>query len=641
MFTDMVGSTASAQDNEAEALRLQDEQAGLVRPLFAAHQGREIKSMGDGFLAEFDSALRAVQCAIDIQQHLHDRNSQPGITAIQLRIGIHLGDVEQRESDIFGDAVNIAARIEPLAPPGGLCISGQVFDQVRNKIPNRVEKLESRALKGVRVPLDVFRVALPWTSKELLSGDDRSTGLAVLPFANISPDPKDGYFADGLTEELITVLSQLQEIPVIARTSVMQYKATTKDVSQIGTELGVSTILEGSVRKAGNRLRISVQLIDAASQRHLWANSYDRELTDIFMVQTEIANQVADALRVKLRATEERHLEASLTVPALKDSRDIQAYLYFLQGQALVYRQEEAPLRQALRFFEQASERDPSFSRAHAGTALGYIRLGDGGYIPFSEAIDRGRTAAEKALSISPDLAEAHSMLAALSWMADDPFELGEKEARKAIELNPNLAEPHFFLGMIGAVRGDLKAFVSHTEAAYQLDPLSVFNVWDLGRAYFYAGRGEDALEHWKRDLPFHPIASYRGMIDYYIAKGDLEKAGNIVEEMEKIGPTDQFTYLNRGYLAALLGDRATATEMIANLVAMHEQGRVGVAWAGYIYLALGDLDKFFEYMFAAARDHTCPAVDLVCAPLFAEVRKDSRFPQLLESIGLRIRPTS
>jgi adenylate cyclase len=272
--------------------------------------------MGDGFLAEFDSALRAVQCAIDIHQHLHDRNSQPGITPIQLRIGIHLGDVEQRGSDIFGDAVNVASRIEPVATPGGLCISGQVFDQVRNKIPNRLEKLPPTALKGLEVPIDIYRVVLPWTVPESPSRDSGPTRLAVLPFANISPDPKDEYFADGLTEEMITVLSQLRELRVIARTSVTPYKSTSKGVAQIGTELGVDSVLEGSVRKAGDELRITVQLIDVATQEHTWASTYDRKLEKVFAVQAEIAREVAEALKVGLRAAEQSRLESRPPVRA-------------------------------------------------------------------------------------------------------------------------------------------------------------------------------------------------------------------------------------------------------------------------------------------------------------------------------------
>jgi adenylate cyclase len=191
MFTDMVGSTASAQADEASALKLRDEQASLVRPLFGAHHGREIKSLGDGFLAEFDSALSAVQCALDIQRCLHERNSQPGVTPIQLRIGIHLGDVEQRETDIFGDAVNIAARVEPLADPGGVCISEEVFAQVRNKIPETMEKCPPKELKGVRFPLSVYRITMPWTSAAAGTEAIDPRHIAVLPFAAGSHNSQD------------------------------------------------------------------------------------------------------------------------------------------------------------------------------------------------------------------------------------------------------------------------------------------------------------------------------------------------------------------------------------------------------------------------------------------------------------------
>jgi adenylate cyclase len=641
MFTDTVGYTASTQADEGRTLDLLRQQAELVRPLVAVHQGREIKSTGDGFLVEFDSALKAAQCAVNIQRRLYERNAEGGLAPIQIRIGIHLGDVVQSGTDILGDAVNIAARIEPIAEPGGICISGAVQEQIRKRIPEQLEKLPPTLLKGLEAPMEIYRVVLPWIAQKPPSTANGPARLAVLPFTNMSPDPADLYFADGLTEELITVLSRLRELRVIARTSVMQYKSTAKAISQIGTELGVSSILEGSVRRAGNRLRITAQLIDVGSQDHVWAKSYDRELDDVFVIQTEIARQVADALRVELRAPEDTRLEAGLPVPALEETRDLQAYLYFLQGQALLPQRVEEALRQALRFFEQATERDPSFSRAYAGTARAYNRLGDEGFIPWSEAIERGRAAAEKARSINPDLAEAHSLLGLLSFMADDPLDVQEKEVRRALELNPNLAEAYTTLGGIDAVKGDLRAQVSHLETAYQLDPLSPHAMRALGRAYFYAGREQDALEHWKRTLHFDPFTSYRGMTDYYLAKGDLEKAGAMVKEMERILPTNRYTYLNRGYLAAVQGDKATAMEMIANLVAAHEPGLVGAGYAGYIYLALGDVDKFFEYMFAAAKDHVLHATDLMYSPLFAEVRKDPRLKQVLGSVGLKLPPTS
>jgi adenylate cyclase len=637
MFTDMVGFTAGAQADEATTLALRKEQENLIRPALTAHQGRKVKSTGDGFLIEFESALKATECAVDIQRRVHERNGKTGTAPINLRIGIHLGDVEQQGADIFGDAVNIAARIEPVAEPGGICLSGAVHEQVRNKIPNKLEKLPPTALKGLQLPIDVYRVVLPWMVRELPSAGNGRTRLAVLPFTNMSPDPADLYFADGLTEELITAISQLRELRVIARTSVMQYKSTTKSISQIGTELGVSSVLEGSVRRAGNRLRITAQLIDVGSQDHVWATSYDRDLDDVFVIQSEIAKHVADALKVEVRASEEAQVGAGLPVPALNETEDMQAYLYFLEGQSLVWRPEEERLRQALRCFERAVERDPTFSRAYVGVARAHAQLAHEGLISWSEAIAKGKAAAEKARSISPGLAEAHAMLASLMSMADDPLELQEKEAKQALELNPNLGEAHVTLGFVDAHRGDLIAYASHCETAYRLDPLSPRAVGFLGRAYFYAGREQDALEHWKRTLPLAPMTSYRGMTDYYLSKGDLERAGAMVREMERVGPTNQYTYLSRGYLAALQGDKATATEMIRKLVGTHDPDWVGAGHAGYIYAALGDLDKFFEYEFAAANHHTLHANDLMFSPLFAQVRKDPRFKQLLELAGHRV----
>ncbi|MFZ1023108.1 MAG: adenylate/guanylate cyclase domain-containing protein [Thermoplasmata archaeon] len=638
MFTDTVGYTASTQADESRTLDLLRQQAELVRPTVALHQGREIKSTGDGFLVEFDSALKATQCAVNIQRRIHERNAEAGLAPIRIRIGIHMGDVVQNGADILGDAVNVAARIEPTAQPGGICVSGSVYEQVRNKIPEMLEKLPPTALKGLEAPMDIYRVVLPWTIREPSKADDGPSHLdksrvAVLPFVSMSPDPNDEYFADGLTEELIESLSLVKGLKVISRTSVMNYKKKEKNLSVIGKELGVGTVVEGSVRKAANRIRVTVQVIDVATDEHLWASKYDNNLDDVFAVQSDIATKVAGSLPGSLSATK-------APAPALQKTEDTQAYTYFLQGQALVWQQEEEPLRQSLRFFEQAVERDPNFSRAYAGTARGYMSLGSGGFIPWSEAIERGRAAAEKARSITPDLAEAHSLLAELSFMADDPFEIREKEARKALELNPNLAEAYTTLGNVEGQKGDLRAYVSHIETAYRLDPLSPDGIRSLGGAYFYAGREADALEHWKRTLHLDPINSYRGMTDYYLAKGDLERAGAMVKELERLGPTQWFTYLNRGYLAALRGDTATAMEMIAKLDA-YGPGWTRAYSAGYVYLALGDEDKFFEYMFASAKNHTLFVSELMFSPLFAEVRKDSRFKPLLESVGLSVPPAS
>ncbi len=280
MFTDMVGYTTLSQRNESLALDLLEEQKRMVRALLSRYGGREIKTIGDSFMVEFASALEAVRCATRIQEVFFERNTKsPQEKKIQLRIGIHIGDVEHKHGDVYGDAVNIASRMEPLSGPGGICISEQVYYQIQNKAEFPIIRLGKQALKNIQLPMDVYRIVLPW-EKETHAEDEslEKRRIAVLPLVNMTADPNDEYFADGMTEELISTISGISGLTVLSRTSIMQYKGARKNIVDIGKELNAGTILEGSVRKAGNRVRITVQLVDSPEDRHLWAQSYDREL---------------------------------------------------------------------------------------------------------------------------------------------------------------------------------------------------------------------------------------------------------------------------------------------------------------------------------------------------------------------------
>jgi adenylate cyclase len=306
MFTDMVGFTALAQRDEPAALRLLAEQRTLATPLFSSHGGRVIKTIGDGFLVEFPSALESVLCAREIQDAIVRRNASGNNTErLELRVGIHVGEVVAQGDDIVGDAVNVASRLEPLAEPGGICVSEQVLDQIRNKIPMTCERLLAPRLKNVETPINAYRVSAgsdgrppPAPSRALGS----YVRLAVLPFTSMSPDPSDEFFADGLTEEMISHLSRGSALRVVARTSIMPYKGASKGIREIARELSVGSILEGSVRRSANTVRITVQLIDAGSEEHLWAHSFDRELTDIFALQDEICQTVSKVLQGRLVA---------------------------------------------------------------------------------------------------------------------------------------------------------------------------------------------------------------------------------------------------------------------------------------------------------------------------------------------------
>ena len=457
MFTDIVGYTALTQADESTALKLLERHNGLLRPFFPRFHGREIKTEGDKFLVEFDSALDATTCAVELQRLLYEHNLSAGADAkIVIRIGIHLGDVVHTGDDILGDSVNIASRIEPLATPGGICVTEPVYSQVRNKIPNRLEKLAPQTLKNVRFPIDVYQVVLPWLAGGASPVGGDHPRLAVLPFSNISPDPKDDYISDGLTEELITVISQLPGVRVIARTSVMQYRATTKAVAQIGAELGASSILEGSVRKAGNRLRITAQLIDASSQEHLWASTYERELNDVFAVQAEIAKQVAEALRIELRPQEEARLDTRRSVRP-------ESYLAYLKGRALLYPGSRIGQLAAKEQFELAISLDPQNGAAYAGLATVVRRIGWFFDSRPREVWDaEGRHAAARALELEPNLSEAHTALSLIYW---DDFDYGaaEREVKRALALNPSNAEAHYVYaigsrGPSSGGRGDRRA---------------------------------------------------------------------------------------------------------------------------------------------------------------------------------------
>jgi adenylate cyclase len=628
MFTDIVGYSSLTQTNERLALELLEEHRGIVRPIVARHNGQEIKTIGDAFLIEFPSALEATECAVEVQRSLRDYNKRSNEDRrVHIRIGIHLGDVIQQQNDVLGDAVNIAARIEPLAEPDGVCISQQVYDQVRNKIGYPTEDLGPQQLKNIGYPIDVHRVV--WTKEKMVSAQethrkpslDRNR-IAVLPFTNMSPDPNDQYFADGMTEEIISIVSGISRLSVISRTSVMGYKGTTKKLGEIGRELDVGSILEGSSRKAGNRIRITTQLIDVVGDRHLWAQNYDRTLDDIFAVQSEIAEKVAGELKVRLLDSEKQTLEK-------KPTENTEAYTCFLRGRELLREQTEASLKQAIALFEKAIELDPRFARAYVGEAECHQFLADKGSEPHDVSVTTVRRLLERALNLDPNSPEVHSTLSNMLFSEDD-VPGAEAEARRALELNPNLPDPHWNLSELAAVKGDPGEMVRQIEAAYRLDPLRPDFIFRVGVAYFQTGREQEALEFWKKTEQLAPAFAYRGMAEYYLAKGNLEKAKELLAKLEKLDPTNPRVTWMGGVIAAMEGDRERAL-LAVRKIEDAKMGPIGFNFIAYVYHALGDLDAYFEYMNGALEAHATVSSTLMYSPLFAKARADSRYAELME----------
>jgi adenylate cyclase len=632
VFTDMVGGTTLSQANEAEFLRLRDEQAELVRPLFATHQGREVKSMGDGCLAEFGSALRAVECAIDIQQRLVARNSRVGGRPIQLRIGIHLGDVEVRGADILGDSVNVASRIEALADPGGICVTGPVFEQVRNKISNGLEKLAPRSLKNVQFPVDVYRVVLPWKVGRSATAESEPSGIAVLPFANISPDPKDEYFADGLTEELISVLSQLRGLRVIARTSVAPYRSTSKGVSQIGAELRVSSVLEGSVRKAGNRLRITAQLIDVRTEGHLWSQSFDRELDDVFALQAELAKQVANVLEVKLGVSEAARLDKRL--PIRSDS-----YLAYLHGRSLM-RGATASLAESLEAakeqFEKAISLDDRNAPAYSGLAdaLRYIVYSSQGEVR-TKSDAEGRRLVGRALELDPGLAEAHASRALIIW-DDFEYAAAEREYRTALSLNPSYSFAHSYYGILLEDEGRPHDALRELELAEAADPLWPENLLHLARLLGWMGRAEEASTKVQKIGELAPRGEvyFTAQAWYYRAVGDADAFGKAIDLTGFSEPTPRAERIGRAMTYALSGEKEKARAILQQADARPDALNIASICA-MAYGDIGDLDGCFAWLDRACEKHALMLQPFRLDPRLENVRKDPRFSVLLRRMNL------
>ncbi len=639
MLTDMVGYSALTQRDERLALDLVREQEEILRPLVSAFGGRVVKSLGDGLLVEFASALDAVSCALKIQQAIQARNAALPGEEIVLRIGVHLGDVVHRDDDVFGDAVNIVARIEAHAEAGGICATRHIYDQVRDKLPASFRAMGAPRLKNIEQPIELYSIApLPAGTDETAdvagrrgaanaARDDRLRRVVVLPFASMSADPDDDYFADGMTEELIEKLAHVAGLRVIARTTAMHYKGSHDTARQIGHALDVGMVLEASVRKAAKRVRITAQLIEASSEEHLWAGRYDRELDDVFAVQDEIAEQIAHAISVHLSA---RGGTIELT-PAQPqpDTSDMDAYTDFLQARKLLNdKASDATIRRALALFERAVVRDPGFARARVGIADCYGWLASEGSLPLHDSQRRAREELARALSANDALAEAHASLSLL-MLGDEDYAGANREARRAIELNPSSSEPYRTLAQLAAGSGDIDETVRLLEEARNVDPLNINVLAFLGRAYFYAGRVADAIAHWDATEPLVAFRTNQHRTEYHLGRGDYEAAEQSLREMERLRPGNGWSLAFRGFLAARQGDAETARRCIEALAELDPDGAASGFLAGFVYFALGDLDNFWERM--EREDWAIPVLEMLYSPLFASVRDQPRFHRFQE----------
>ena len=557
LAADVVGySRLMASDEAGTLARLTKLRAEIIEPKVAQFHGRIVGSAGDSLLVEFSSAINAVQCAVEAQEGLAGENAElSDDRRMTFRMGVNLGDVIPTADTIHGDGVNIAARLEKLAEPGGVCIGRNVYDQVKGKLAYAYADIGEQRLHNIPEPVHAYRVTLPKPAGNVASVPRPSDTLplpdkpsiAVLPFQNMSGDPGQEYFADGMVEDLITALSRMRGLFVIARNSSFAYKGRSVDVKQVGRELGVRYLLEGSVRKAGNRVRITGQLIDAGTGAHLWAEHFDGGLEDIFDLQDRVTASVVGAIAPKLERAEIERAER-------KPTESLDAYDYFLRGMAAFHKWNKDTNNEALALFYKAIELDPNYAAAWAMAARSYSQRKSLGRVTdrAHETAETARLARRGGELGRDDALALCSAGAALVFVVGD-LDAGGDYIERALALNPNLAWAWVSSALLKAFSGEPEAAIANATRAMRLSPhdTQVFAMqFAIGLSHFFAGRYDEALS-WAvmacREQPDHipatSLAAASGALmgDYAAAERAMVRLRQLVPELRISNLKDLF----------------------------------------------------------------------------------------------------
>jgi len=490
LSTDVEGYSRLMGEDEEATVRTLTTYREMMAKVIQKHEGRVVDSPGDNVLAEFASVVDAVRCAVEVQEELRVQNAElPENRRMQFRIGINLGDVIQEGERIYGDGVNIAARIEGLADGGGICISRTVYDQVKNKLSLGYKYMGEHTVKNIAEPVRVYRVlmepdiGIPKITKAFKFPDKPS--IAVLPFLNMSGDPEQEYFSDGITEEIITGLSNISHLFVIARNSTFTYKEKPVKVQQVAEELGISYVLEGSVRKAGNRIRITAQLVDAITGHHLWAERYDRDLKDIFAIQDEITMKIVTALQVELTEGEQARLYG-------KGTENLEAYTKFLRAQKYFYKGDFSLSRQMAKEAVELDENYPAPYVLLAWTHWFEARLGWGE--SSAESLKQAYSTSQKALTMDDTIPGVHAIIGGIH-LYQRQHELAIAEGARAVALGPNNADVHAMMGHILRFAGSFEEAIDMTKKAVRLHPnYPSFYLMELAMCHYYLGKYEEAV---------------------------------------------------------------------------------------------------------------------------------------------------
>jgi adenylate cyclase len=557
----------------------------LIDSKIAEYEGRIVKHTGDGFLAEFPSVVNAVACAATVQRGMRERNAGvPQDRRIEFRMGINVGDVIVEAEDIYGDGVNVTARLESIAKPGGIAVSGAVRDNVGNRLDVRFEDMGEQMLKNIDRPVRAYSVSLDSPSALRTFGSDagpqkhweiEKPSIAVLPFDNMSGDPEQEYFSDGITEDIITDLSKISGLFVVARNTTFTYKGKPVNVQQLSQDLRVKFILEGSVRKAGPRVRVTAQLVAGKDGGHLWADRYDRDLTDIFAIQDEITHTIVDHLKVKLLPEERKIIGQAPT-------ENFEAYAYYLRGRQFLHRHSKSYYVLAKRMFAKAVELDPLYARAYAGVADcdSFLFL----HYNADVSIDGILATSAKALDLEGGLAEAHASRG-LALSLRERYAEAMAEFDQAIALDPNSFEAHYFYARACVVQGKLDEAARHFQRAAEVKPddyqALLVLTWvhrSLGREQEMKTVAREGVARAERELALHPEnprPAYLGALGL-VALGELDRAKEWAGRALAIDPDDGLAKYNVACFYSLVGEHERAIDLLVELLpdATHERKR-------------------------------------------------------------------
>lgn len=630
MFTDIVGYTAMMQEDEIKAITLRDRSRSVLEECALEHQGRILQFFGDGTLLVFGSVIEAIMCAIEVQRELQKNPKVP------LRIGIHSGDIVYDDDGIYGDSVNVASRIESIGIDNSILLSSKVNEELQNHRELPTQYLGTFELKNVRSPVDIYAVDLPELSiprpNEIdgkISGKKES--IAVLPFVNMSPDQENEYFSEGITEEILNALARVEGLLVTSRTSSFAFKGKNADIREIGRQLGVKTLLEGSVRKVGKKVRVTAQLIDTRNGYHRWSESYDRNIEDIFSVQDEIAKSITNKLK------ESFSLIPNSQKMVKSYTNNMEAYNLYLKANYFWNRWTPHDIKKSLELLKKSIKIDPDYALSYSSLSACYVYLGAIGQLPPKDAYPLAKNYAMKALSLDETLSDCHVSLAMVNffeWEWDESY----KSFMRALSLNPNSAEAHLYYSFYQVAMGNLKKAILENEKALEIDPLNVQINCSLGDKYFFAGMFNEALEQYKKSLELEPTfrAAIHGLGWVYFHIDEPEKSVQQFLKTQALTGDDSKGVTPLGFVYARIGNEDEVRKCFEKLEQrkkVESEVSLSIDYA-VIYAGLKQYDKVFEYLNQAYEEKLGGLVFLRTRH-WREIQNDPRFNELLAKMNL------